>query len=212
MYTIVGLGNPDPQYQGTRHNIGRDFVMHIAKKNGITEWKKDKLKQSQTAKGDVAGEKVTFVLPETYMNDSGKAVRHFIASIKAAAKLIVLQDELDMPLGRIKLSFGSGAGGHKGIESIQRLIKTKDFVRIRIGISPSTPMGKLKKPDSEDVVTFVLGTFKPSEEEKLKKVRKAVEEAVETLLDEDLGKAMTIVNSKSLATKEKLKIQIKKPS
>jgi peptidyl-tRNA hydrolase, PTH1 family len=139
---------------------------------------------------------VTLVLPETFMNDSGKSVRHFVGSVKAAAKLVVVQDDLDLPLGKVKLSFGSGAGGHKGIESIQRLIKTKDFVRIRVGISPSTPSGKLKKPDSADVVKFVLGTFKLAEQEILKKVRKTIEEAIALLVSESVGKAMTVINSK----------------
>jgi PTH1 family peptidyl-tRNA hydrolase len=108
----------------------------------------------------------------------------------------VLHDELDLPLGKVRLSFGSGAGGHRGVGSVQTALRTKDFVRIRIGISPSTPSGKTKKPDAEDVVPFVLGKFKPAEQEKLKKVKKVVLEALELLLAEGKDRAMTEINSK----------------
>jgi PTH1 family peptidyl-tRNA hydrolase len=82
---------------------------------------------------------------------------------------VVLHDELDLPLGRIKISFGSSAGGHNGIKSVIAALKTQDFIRVRIGISPSTPSGKLKRPDGEDITEFVLGKFKPTEQDKLKK-------------------------------------------
>lgn len=196
MWTIVGLGNPNLEYEGTRHNVGRDFVEHWARKNSLSDWKKDKLKGALLAKGEYKEEKVTLILPETFMNNSGKAVRHFISSAKAAQKLVVLHDELDLPLGKVKISFGSGAGGHKGVDSIQKALKTKDFIRIRIGISPATPSGKLKKPDSEKVIDFVLGKFKPADADKLKKSDKLAEEAIELILTEGLGKAMTVIHTK----------------
>lgn len=196
MWTIVGLGNPDSEYEGTRHNVGRDIVEQVARRNSITDWKKDSIKGALVSKGEIQEEKAILVLPETYMNNSGKAVKYFIASPKAAQKLIVIHDELDLPLGKVKLSFGSGAGGHKGVDSIQKAIKTKDFVRIRIGISPATPGGKLKKPDAEKVTDFVLGKFKSVEADKLKKSQKLAEEAIELILTEGLSKAMTLINSK----------------
>lgn len=197
MWTIVGLGNPDLEYEGTRHNAGRDFLEAVAKKNSLSDWKKDKLKTALVAKGELYEEKAVLVLPETFMNNSGKAVRRFVGSVKAAAKLVVLHDDLDMPLGRVKISFGSGSGGHRGVESIQKAIHTKDFIRVRIGISPSTPSGKLKKPDSEKIIDFVLGKFKPTEADKLKKSQKLVEEGIKLLLTEGLGKTMTVINTKS---------------
>ncbi len=181
-WIIAGLGNPDAAYNGTRHNPGRDFLTAIAKKEGLSEWKDDKKLKSHVIKGELFGAKATLLLPETYMNNSGLAFKTLVNSKKQAAQLVVLQDELDLPLGRVKISFGASAGGHNGIASIQRAIKTKDFVRIRIGISPSTPSGKLKKPDADKTVSFVLGKFKPAEEEKLKKARKLVAEALKDLL------------------------------
>lgn len=183
-WTIVGLGNPGGEYGGTRHNIGRDFLYAIAKRKDDERWK-----------GELFGTKVLLVWPNTYMNTSGRALASLVKTKKDAQKLVVLQDELDLPLGKVKISFGNSSGGHRGVDSIQRALKTKDFIRVRIGISPSTPSGKLKKPSAEDTVDFVLGKFKPSEQEKLKKVRKTVAEAIERILTEGLEKARNVINS-----------------
>lgn len=196
MWIIAGLGNPDEQYEGSRHNAGRDLLCAIAKKEGITDWKADKKTRSQLVKGELFGEKVTLLLPDTYMNNSGGALKPLIGSAKAAQKLIVLHDDLDLPLGAVKLSFGSGSGGHKGIESIQKALKTRDFIRIRIGISPSTASGKIRKPDSEKTIDYVLGAFKSGESEKLKKVRKTVAEALELILTEGLERATMVIHSR----------------
>ena len=182
-WIVAGLGNPGVEYDDTRHNVGRDFLRAIDTKDG--------------EKGKLFGKKVTIVLPDTYMNNSGAAFKKLVTSKKAAEHLVVLHDELDLPLGTVKFSFGSGAGGHRGIESIQKAIKTKDFVRIRVGISPATPSGKLKKVPAEKTVDFVLGKFKPKEVEKLKKVRKTVADALELLFAEGLDKARTEINSRN---------------
>jgi peptidyl-tRNA hydrolase, PTH1 family len=175
-WLLVGLGNPGKEYEGTRHNIGRDVLSMLEKK--------------------LPPDAKVFV-PDTYMNDSGKAVGKKVASKKAAERLVVIHDDLDLPLGRVKLSFGSGAGGHRGVRSVQTVIKNKDFVRIRIGISPTTSGGKLKKPlGEEEVVAFVLGKFKSTEQEKLKKVKKTVADALEILLAEGKEKAMTEINGR----------------
>ncbi len=162
MYIVVGLGNPDAEYQCTRHNTGRmaaDFVC-------------DKIR----------GIKV--LTPDTYMNHSGKFVSKFIKSKKAAQKLIVIYDDLDLPLGSMKISYNRSSGGHKGLESIIRALKTKEFIRIRIGI------GKKK-----DVEKHILSNFTKREMEILKKVFKKVVSAVETIRDEGLAPAMAEFNS-----------------
>jgi peptidyl-tRNA hydrolase, PTH1 family len=183
-WIIAGLGNPGKEYDNTRHNIGRDFLIAFAKKESEGEWKEDKKVHGQSMKTSLFGKKALLLLPDTYMNNSGKAFVSEVGSKKQAEQLIVLQDELDLPLGTVKIAFGSSAGGHRGVDSIQKALKTKDFTRIRIGISPATASGKIKKPDSEKVVDFVLGKFKPTEDEKLKKVRKSVFEAIELMLTE----------------------------
>ena len=196
-WILVGLGNPGEEYEGSRHNAGRDFLTAIAKKEGVTEWKLDKKTRALAAKGTLFGKKAALVLPETFMNDSGGAVKPLVDSAKQAEKLAVLHDDLDLPLGIVKISFGSGSGGHRGVESVQKALKTRDFVRIRIGISPSTPTGKLRKPESEKVIDFVLGTFRGAEAEqtRLKASRKLAARAIELLLNEGTQAAMTEVNA-----------------
>ncbi len=174
-WIVAGLGNPGKEYAGTRHNIGRDFVEALHPKLP---------KNAKVAELNV------------YMNNSGGPLRKLIASKKAAETLVVVHDDLDLPLGSVKLSFGSGSGGHRGVESIIKALKTKDFVRVRVGVSPTTPSGKLKKPDQKKVVDFVLGKFKPAEQEKLKKARKVVAEALQLLIEEGRPRAMTEINSR----------------
>jgi PTH1 family peptidyl-tRNA hydrolase len=195
-WILVGLGNPGKEYDGTRHNIGRDLLHAIAAKEGVETWKEDAKLHSLTAKSELFGKKATIVLPDTYMNNSGSALKPLVPSAKAAEQLVVLQDELDVPLGTVKFSFGSSSGGHRGIDSIHKALKTKNFIRLRIGISPATPLGKLRKPHADDVVDFVLGKFKPAEQVALKKVRKTVADALELLLTEGLEKARTDINGR----------------
>lgn len=174
-WIVGGLGNPGEEYVGTRHNVGRDFLQLLQKK---------------------LPPKTKIIIPDTYMNDSGRAFAKFVTSKKQAERLVVLHDDLDLPFGVVKFSFGSGAGGHRGVASIQKTLKTKDFIRIRIGISPTTPSGKIKKPDATKVVDFVLGKFKPTEAERLKKVRTMVADALDLLCTEGLDKARTEIHSR----------------
>jgi PTH1 family peptidyl-tRNA hydrolase len=136
------------------------------------------------------------VLPDTFMNKSGNAVVKFVKSVKAGEKLIVVQDDLDLPLGKIKICFDRGSGGHKGIESIMRAIKTKRFWRIRVGVTPATASGKLKKPDGEDAVSdFIVGAFKTVELEEVQKIAKRVSKAIEVAITEGPMKAMNAFNT-----------------
>ncbi len=184
MKIIVGLGNPDDKYKNTRHNIGRDFVESFRKKNKFEDWNFHKKSNSLISKGEFNGENVTLILPETYMNNSGKSVVEFVKTKKQAIETLVIYDELDLGVGKLKLSFNKNSGGHKGVESIIKLIKTKEFPRLRIGIAPVTPSGKVKKVSGEEaVVKHVLTKFKPTELETLKKVEKNVLQAIEIFID-----------------------------
>lgn len=195
-WIIAGLGNPGEEYAGSRHNVGRDFVFAIAAKEGIEEWRQDKKVRGLLAKGVLGGKKAIFVLPDTYMNLSGGSLKTLVPSIKAAQGLVVIQDDLDLPLGSFKMSFGAGSGGHKGIESIQKALKTKDFTRIRVGITPASPSGKLRKPDHKKIVDFVVGRFRKPEQEVLKKVQKKVHLVLEVFLTQGRAAAMTEANSR----------------
>ena len=185
MFYIVGLGNPGEEYENTRHNTGALSVASFAKKNKLDFFETEKFGKA----------KVHLLLPKTFMNKSGTQLVKLITSKKKAESLVVIYDDLDMPLGKIKISYGSGSGGHKGIESIARSIKTKDFIRIRIGIAPSTPSGKIKKIKTEQkVIDFILNDFRKPELEKLKKVFKKVNEALETIIKDGRAKAMNEFN------------------
>ncbi len=186
-WIIVGLGNPDKEYEGTRHNVGKDLVASLR---------------------DMLPKKAKVAELNVYMNNSGGPIRTLVlgkadASVgsptasrrrKAAAQLVVVHDELDVPLGKVKISFGSSAGGHNGVKSIIKALVTQGFVRVRVGISPSTSGGKLKRLDADKIVDFVLSKWRPPEREKLKKVKKLVAEALELIVTEGKDRAMTEIN------------------
>lgn len=193
-YIFVGLGNPGEEYEGTRHNTGR-ILLTILGKQYDAEWKEDRKLSAKVAKIKVGKSPVTLVLPDTFMNNSGKSVKPLVTSIKGAEKLVVVYDDLDMPFGNSKISFNRSSGGHRGLESIIKAIKTEKFARVRVGISPTTPTGKMKKPSGEDaVMKVIMGKFKPEEMLVLKKLGKKMSEALETFVSGGLEKAMTGFN------------------
>ena len=170
-YTFVGLGNPGAEYEETRHNTGRMLLSWFAKAHDA-EWKADKKLNAQTAKVKVGKSTATLVLPDTFMNNSGKSIKQLVVSSKQAEKVLVIYDDLDLPFGSSKISFNKSSGGHKGVESIIKSIKTEKFARIRVGISPATATGKIRKPQGEEAVTkIILGKFKKEELLDLKKIQ-----------------------------------------
>lgn len=201
MILIVGLGNPGKEYENTRHNAGRIIIEKIAKANDFSDWKDDMKLKSFRSKGEVdgpacaGGEKMEFLLPNTFMNNSGNAVSGIIDDKKKLKNLVVVYDDIDLPLGSLKISFNRSSGGHNGLESIIKRVKSREFVRIRIGVSPSTPTGKLKKPKGEEaVLKFLLGTFKEDELKIIKNMSKKVAEIISMISAEGKDKAMTLYN------------------
>ncbi|MFA5987472.1 MAG: aminoacyl-tRNA hydrolase [Candidatus Paceibacterota bacterium] len=198
-YIIAGLGNPGEEYEGTRHNTGR-IVLGVVRsklpvKKNFTDWREDKKLKALVCEGEVGKQKVTLIEPNNFMNNSGGSLKPIITNKKKAAELVVIYDDLDLPLGVMKISFNRGSGGHKGLESIMKAVKTPEFTRIRIGICQSTPSGKLKKPKGDkDVVDFIIKPFKPAELDVIKKVGKRVAEAIEVILSDGLQKAMSTCN------------------
>ncbi len=167
MILIVGLGNPGPKYEHTRHNIGFRVVDEIA---------------PLILKG------VVLAKPKTFMNLSGKMVGSFLKSYKLKPNnLIIIHDDIDLPLGKVKIVKNRGAGGHKGVESIIKELGTKNFIRFRIGIQPK--FGKPKSPER-----FVLQNFNKDEEKILKEVIEKIIEAIEFFLKNGLEKAMSKFN------------------
>jgi len=176
MKIVVGLGNPGEEYEKTRHNAGRILVGMI----------KQKLNE------DI---KIKFITPDGFMNNSGKAVAPFVKTKKDLKDLVVIYDDIDLPLGKMKISFNRSSGGHNGLGSIIKALKSEEFLRIRVGIAPATSTGKIKKPKGEKaVLNFLLGEFKKSELETLKKLSKKVAEAVEVIFSESKEKAMSLYN------------------
>ncbi len=175
MKIVVGLGNPGEEYEKTRHNTGRILVNLIEDK--------------------IEGHKIKFLTPDTFMNNSGKEVVKFVKTKKDLENLIVIYDDVDLPLGKIKISFNRSSGGHNGLGSIIKSLKSQEFVRIRVGIAPTTPSGKIKKPQGEKkMLDFLLGEFKKTELDILKKEAKKIADAVEMIFGESKDKAMTLYN------------------
>ena len=167
MILIVGLGNPGKKYQKTRHNIGSEVISELESLN---------LKN------------VALVKPTTFMNESGKAVKKLISNYQfPISNLWVIHDDIDLPLGKIRISKGRGAAGHKGVESIIKELGTKNFVRFRIGICPQA--GKPKNPEK-----FVLQKFNKKEEKTVKEAIKKTAAAIEVFLKEGIEKAMAQFN------------------
>ncbi len=194
-FIIVGLGNPGKEYENTRHNAGRIALEYFRKKNDFPNWQENKKLKALVSEGKVSRKEVFLVGPETFMNNSGKSVVTLVKSKKAAENLIVIHDDLDLPVGKMKISFNRGSGGHKGVESIKRAVKTEGFVRIRIGISPKTPSGKTKKPQGEKLINnFIVAPFKPAELDEIKKTYKKVAEVLLSLIGEGREKAMSQFN------------------
>jgi len=136
MYYIVGLGNTGDQYADTRHNIGRSYLEEYAANAGY-EWRPSKPANALYAHALVAGESAELLLPETFMNKSGDTLAHYVEKHGVeVGDFIVLHDDVDLPIGEIKISKGRGDGGNNGIRSIVQRLGTKDFIRVRIGISP----------------------------------------------------------------------------
>lgn len=194
-WVIIGLGNPGEEYTSTRHNAGRMAVEYFAKEADLNGFNEDKKRKATIGSGLLGKTAVALVLPDTYMNKSGAAAAAFIKSQKAAEHMIVVYDDLDLPVGRMKISFDRSSGGHKGLESIIRAVKTQKFPRVRIGVSPATAAGKLRKPDSGDVNDFILEKFKASELAELKKVYKRAAEALTMIVLEGRERAMNTFNS-----------------
>ena len=189
MYYIAGLGNPGEEYELTRHNAGRIAALDFAKKNKIAI-KADKKLSALAGEGKIGNQKVQIILPETFMNKSGASLKPLIASAKKAENLVLIHDDLDLPLGKIKISFGKGSAGHKGVESVIKAVKTNQFIRIRIGISAVNSKGAVKKPSSEKILDFIIGKFKPEELKTVKKVSKTASEALEAIIKDGAEKAM----------------------
>ena len=186
MFIIAGLGNPGKEYERTRHNTGFLCIDYLSALYRITV---SKIKfKSLIGEGIIQGKKVVLAKPQTYMNNSGMAaaalVRHFGVE---PAQLLAIYDDMDLPLGTIRLRPGGGSGGHKGMDSLIFHLQTDRFPRLRIGIG---------RPQNSDAVDYVLEAFSAEEEAVLGPVLQAAASAVEVFLAEGIEAAMNRFNQK----------------
>lgn len=187
MLTILGLRNPEDEYGGTRHNIGADIVRAFTEAQGFASLKNDKLFFAEKTQGDVGSVPVRILLPTTYMNESGKVVA---AAKVSPEELVVVHDELALSVGTFTISYGRGAGGHNGVESIIRACGTNDIVRVRVGIDPAPP----QVVTGEGRADFVLKPFTPDERAQIAGMMPRILDALALLVKEGKDAAMRQYN------------------
>ncbi len=193
MKLIVGLGNPGRIYANNRHNIGFACLNYFARKQGIRFDKKQC--RARTGTGEVEGSKVVLAKPQTYMNLSGQAVSRLVNKFNIKlSDLIVIYDDLDLPLGKVRTRLGGSSAGHKGVESIITELGSQDFIRIRVGISRPEPTEDASQISESDIVRYVLSDFTPDEKQTIKPSIDKVSEAIFCLLTEGLMAAMNKYN------------------
>jgi len=185
LWAVVGLGNPGRRYSGTRHNVGFTFVKKTAK-----EWKvklRKKIFFSKAGEVERKNEKILLALPQTYMNKSGLTVKKILEGRDIKPEhLVVVYDDLDIPLGEIRIRKRGGPGTHKGMSSIVEEIRTEEFPRIRVGLGPL--------PEGENAVNYVLSYFDKAEELRLEEGLRKAREALETILSGEVERAMNTYN------------------
>lgn len=196
MFYILGLGNPGAQYEKTRHNVGRNVLLRLQTESGFADWQKSKHANALYSRGELNSQPVELLLPETFMNKSGDTVRYVIQKHNATPEeFIVIYDDVDLPLGEFKISSGRGDGGHNGIKSIIQALKSKDFIRIRIGVArKSFWTGKTIRPGGVALNKHVLGKFTSGEEKRLTALYTEMLPALELLINEGVEKAMNTYN------------------
>ncbi len=188
MILIVGLGNPGEKYKKTRHNLGFRIVDKIAANFQFSIFNFQSIFNAQISKGIIENQKIILAKPQTFMNNSGGSVKKLVLSYKLqVTKIWVIHDDIDLPLGKIKIIKNRGAAGHKGVESIIHELKAKNFIRFRIGVRP-------EKGKPKNVEKFVLQKFTKNEEGIIKEVINKTCEAIEMATQQGVEKAMNKFN------------------
>ena len=189
MKLIVGLGNPGIEYQFTPHNLGFLAIDRIANECGVEM--RNRQCRALTVRAEVAGEQVLLAKPETFMNLSGMSVRELVIKheVRPESDLIVIYDELDFPLGMIRIRQRGSSAGHNGMKSIIGALGTQEFLRIRLGIAPERKI--------LDGVKFVLTPFRKAQLKKVDEILDNAAEAVKVILKEGAAAAMNRFNRKA---------------
>jgi len=187
---VVGLGNPGLQYEFSRHNIGFRIIDNLAREIE-TEFKKVKSYDSLISRGKINNHNLRLVKPQTYMNLSGKSVSKIVSYYRISFQdLLIVYDDLNLELGQIRIRKRGSAGGHKGVESIIQYLNSEDIPRLRIGI------GKPSINSNFDYASYVLSNFNNNEKDKISEVIQLSTEAIKTVIEDGLEKAMRKYNRK----------------
>jgi PTH1 family peptidyl-tRNA hydrolase len=194
---IVGLGNPGREYAGTRHNVGWWVVDHLADVWRFEGWKKNH--EALVAGGTVRGVKVRLVKPQTFMNASGEALRHYARRPfwAASADLLVVVDEVALPVGRYRFRAKGSAGGHNGLKSVEQHLRTQEYGRLRIGVGPADEVRKVGV-----LRDYVLDDFGKHEGAEIRALLPVFVEAVELWLTDGILSAMNRYPGKALKEKD----------
>ncbi len=191
MKLIVGLGNPGEKYAGIRHNLGFDILDELVKKLNLIDWVKEDKFKSELIKTP----ELILVKPQTYMNNSGMAVKNLVDYYKVPIEdIVIVHDELDLPLGKIKVRQGGAAAGHHGVESVISSLGNDQFIRVRLGIGNLKTQSSEHKGQSLNTEKFVLELFKPVEKPQIKHMIKQAIKALDLLLEKGLEKAQNQFN------------------
>lgn len=191
MKLIVGLGNPEDRYAGTRHNLGFEVLDELAKKLNLVDWSAEAKFKSELIKAP----EIILVKPQTYVNRSGMAVHQLADYYKLPpTDIILIHDELDLPLGKIKVRLGGAAAGHHGVESITASLGTDQFIRIRLGIGTLQTVSSEHKGRALNAEKFVLEPFAPKEKSTVKHMIKQAIRALELCLEKGLTDAQNQFN------------------
>lgn len=184
-WLIVGLGNPGSEYEKTRHNLGFMLIDKLARDEN-SQVKREECR-ALVGRIEINSQMIELVKPQTYMNLSGESVNCLLKKDSRSAKnLIVISDDLALPLGKIRLRASGSAGGHNGLKSIAECLKTQDFIRLRIGIQPEHPTSDTKR--------FVLENFSKNDWEKVEQVLEQSAKAIHSVIKDGIGKAMAKYN------------------
>ncbi len=193
MKLIVSLGNPGRGYANSRHNVGFVCLNHFARRQSIRFDKKQG--KARIGTGEVAGSKVVVAKPQTYMNRSGRSVSLLVKNFNVSLdNLLVIHDDLDLPLGKIRVRQGGSAGGHKGVNSIITELGSQNFIRIRVGIGRPVKNEGFTEFSEDEIINYVLSYFTPDEKQTITQVIPRVSEAILCLLTEGLVAAMNRYN------------------
>ena len=193
MKLIIGLGNPGQYYAHNRHNIGFMCLSHLARTQGI---RLDRKKgNARTGTGEIAGHEVVLARPQTGMNLSGDAVYRLVNRYRVSAEdLVIIHDDLDLPLGKVRIRHGGRSAGHKGIKSVINHLGSPDFYRIKVGIGRPDTTDLPAREKEAAVVDYVLSDFSPDEKKIIAGIIPQVGEAIMCLLDQGLNAAMNRYN------------------